>query len=873
MDQSQTSVGSQNSCKLIIHDPRILKLLTSHGITFLTDIQCEAIHHKLFFHKNLLVCTPSGSGKTLIALLAIANILLKTQANAIYLVPYKSLAQEKELQFNQFFNSLDITAQAITSDTPESISILEEHKIIITTYEKCDALLRVQHPFLLKTRCIIIDEIHELGFPSRGGRLEFLLVRLFQRLPMIQIIGLSATIGNYQALKDWLSSISRDFDLIFSNDRPIPLNYSITEYHNQLSTIRTICKEHLHNHGQIIIFVNKRSKCVKLGIKLKKTVRNLLSPSDIPLLTDLQKKIANNHSLAPHLEELVSYGIGYHNAALSFKDRKVIEEGFKSNILKVLVATTTLAAGINLPARAVIVSDIYQYQKHWNVSDVDFSKPNARMSLSGSGVVFPINPNMMFQMLGRAGRMGFDSEGHSYILVRNHEEKTFATDFYFNLIQDPMHKDYIALSPKYSPLHSNLSDFDLLKEIILVLIQDTPGITLHQIKEVINQSFFAFLRKDLALEPSHENLLKEMFIQKFNLPDIIHRYSSTNILNSNLLSEFGKNIQIRSFTASHLEATFHQYPNRFHITFDEEHGISCSCRSSIIWKNQEFNSSVASIRHEFCPHIITFLQYVHINGSNTTKILVKKLLNRILKHDYVLAYLETHGFIKKHPQIPGYYITGLGKLTNLLFINPGEMQSLQKIILTIPNIQISTLLQAAITFFCEKSKKDRESIQNISHAWISEHTVEDILDNHPTFGVGDVFQLKSDMERNLNIFESLVVFHAQKSQNMGEYYMEMGHDYHILSLRMKHGVKPDLLQLMETFPKLSRNRARILAQNGYTTVKHVLSSDLSSIAQKTQISLKALETIIDEINSPKEKIKDTGPKQTVLSNYLKPSSN
>ena len=101
----------------LIQDQQMLTLLNQHHITHFTDIQAAAIKSQLFFHQNMLVCTPSGSGKTLIALLANAHLLTKYRVNAIYLVPYKSLAQEKAIEFNSFFESVGIQTQAITSNS------------------------------------------------------------------------------------------------------------------------------------------------------------------------------------------------------------------------------------------------------------------------------------------------------------------------------------------------------------------------------------------------------------------------------------------------------------------------------------------------------------------------------------------------------------------------------------------------------------------------------------------------------------------------------------------------------------------------------------------------------------------------------------
>lgn len=891
-----TSSGVKNPiCKndhkidSLIHNSELLNLLNLNEITTFTKVQIKAIRNRLFFHQNLLICSPSGSGKTLIGLLAIANLLLNFSGNAIYLVPYKSLAQEKELQFQHFFQSLNIQVQAITSDNDDPLSVLDSYKIIITTYEKCDALLRMNHPYLEKTRCIIVDEIHEIGLNERGGRLEFLLVRLFHYIPIVQIIALSATIGNAKQLTNWLSHITRPFRLIYSDFRPIPLKYFFLKYTNKIASIRQICKNIIEQKGQIIIFVSTRKKCIRYGIKLKKTITKLLNQEEIQELEQIQNKLKENHSFAPNLDELLLNGIAYHNASLSYADRKLVEEAFKQKKLKILIATTTLAAGINLPARAVILTDIYQYQKYWKITNHDFTRPNAKISPSGNGVVYPIDPNMFFQMLGRAGRMGYDHQGDAFILVKNKAELEFVQNYYFEIkkifIQEKQEqsnsiiddsnchlpkKAKYQIIPRYKPLQSQLNNIDLLEELILLLIQNTPGISEEQIHSFLNDTFYAFQKYQCGKNSQFNEVLKKLFIVEFTISDFIKNYQNSSCLHASLPNKATfKDIRFSKITPNLIEATLYYSHSRYHITLSQNTKISCSCQPSNHWEGIKVNYLLSADNLQIkplCSHIINFLEFVESQSDSSVKTLVLNLLNNILKHEYVISYLIENGFISQPLDQRGYFVSKLGKLTTHLFLSPKDMIKYQLILQESKKKTTQDLLTIAITLYRNKNPGNNEEIDSFIHGWIEEHTMEDILDHHPKLSVGDLFQIKRELERILKILEAISLFFAQNSSSFSKKYMLLAQKFRLLALRTNHGVKEDILQLMETFPKLSRNRGRLLNKVGFGSVQKILTTNLDEIAQATGIKRNILQKIFsDLINTSK---KEEQKKQTLISSYI-----
>lgn len=188
-------------------------------IKTLRPAQHKAIDAGIFDDKNLLICTPTASGKTLVAELAIMNAIFHDKGKCVYVVPLKALANEKF----KFFKKMHEFKTAITSgDIDSDDSYLDKYDLIITTSEKFDSLIRHKTPWLHKIKVVIIDEIHLMNDSSRGPTLEILITILKKVLPKLQIIGLSATIGNPKELAKWLGA-----DLIVDSWRPVELKKGI----------------------------------------------------------------------------------------------------------------------------------------------------------------------------------------------------------------------------------------------------------------------------------------------------------------------------------------------------------------------------------------------------------------------------------------------------------------------------------------------------------------------------------------------------------------------------------------------------------------------------------------------------------------------
>ena len=198
--------------------PKELYSVLEKEITDLRPAQEKAIKKGLLKDKNLLVCTPTASGKTLIAELAAIKSIIEQKGKAIYIVPLKALAAEKFKDFKKKYEHIARIALSI-GDIDSADPYLVDYDLIITTSEKLDSLIRHHAPWLSLIKTVIIDEIHLMNDPGRGPTLEILITILRKLLKNVQIVALSATIGNPEELSEWLSA-----NLIVDKWRPVKLH-------------------------------------------------------------------------------------------------------------------------------------------------------------------------------------------------------------------------------------------------------------------------------------------------------------------------------------------------------------------------------------------------------------------------------------------------------------------------------------------------------------------------------------------------------------------------------------------------------------------------------------------------------------------------
>ena len=419
---------------------------------------------------NVLVTVPTASGKTLIAYSAIYEKFEKRQIS-IYIVPLKALAMEKYEELKKL-EKLGIKVALSIGDYDSSPAFIKKYDVVVCTSEKADSMFHHDPSILYDVGLIVADEVHMIGDPGRGPRLEMVLSSALYVNPDISILSLSATISNAEEVSQWLNA-----SLVRSDFRPVPLSQGIihrrqiihpdeeTETLSGKNEVFAIIEKHINDGGQALIFVNSRKRAEDLSKQVAASFEGKynISSDKIPE--------GGNESdrYDEYVKDLVSKGASFHHAGLSTSQRSLIESLFKSGDLKVIVATPTLAAGVNLPARVVIIRDITRFS---------------------DGYVGYISNIEVQQMLGRAGRPKYDRKGYAYIYAQTDRSLDKAMEY---------------VEGSMEPLESNLGDMRLLRFNMLALISTGISTDLETVMKFYRKTLYGG-QNDI---PSMENIFFE----------------------------------------------------------------------------------------------------------------------------------------------------------------------------------------------------------------------------------------------------------------------------------------------------------------------------------------------------------------------------
>src|SRR3989344_1882197 len=454
----------------------IQELMKKNGIQKLNEPQEMAVKRGLLQNKNLVVASPTASGKTLIAEIAFLNNFMKG-GKSVYIVPLKALATEKYHEFKEKYEKLGMKITIAIGDLDSNDQWLKSYDLIIVSNEKMDSLLRHNVDWAKNISLMIIDEIHLLNDASRGPTLEIVITRLRQECNA-QIIALSATISNSQEIAKWL-----DASLVKSDYRPIKLSLgtSYPEKENYIIDLEDkkkeeiisddeaeniLCLDTLKNNKQALFFLSTRRNAEALAERLGKIVEKKLSQEERVELEKTSKEILNAlpspTKQCRRIAFTVSKGTAFHHSGLVAKQRKLIEDSFKDGKIKILTATPTLAFGVNLPAWRVLIRDSKRYTNY----GLDY-----------------IPALEIQQMFGRAGRPAYDKEGQAILLAKTAKEA------------EDLKNRYIYSDPE--PIYSKLPSEPMLRTHVLALIATEFVKSRDELREFFSKTFFAHQYRDV----------------------------------------------------------------------------------------------------------------------------------------------------------------------------------------------------------------------------------------------------------------------------------------------------------------------------------------------------------------------------------------
>ncbi len=473
------------SVKEVLHGMEILELFPP---------QEDCIRAGVLEGQNIVLASPTASGKTLIAELCGLKHVLEKNGKVIYLAPLRALASEKFEDFKKYASirkqdGRKVSVGISTGDFDTADNWLERYDIIVTTNEKADSLLRHRAKWMDNISLVVADEVHLLNDAGRGPTLEVVLARLMQVNPDIQVLALSATIGNVDEIAGWLNA-----KYIVTEWRPVSLKEGVVindEIQYKDGDARRVEKKTrypavnlvlntIKTGGQALVFASTRKNAVSAAKTIAQHTGEVLSkPMKRTLEHEAEKILSAGErtQLSETLAELVQCGTAFHHAGLAGPHRKIVEDAFKDGKIKVLTATPTLAFGVNLPARMVIIQDYRRFE-------------------AGYGN-YPISVLEYKQMAGRAGRPKYDKVGESILIAKTSDEA------------DYLMEGYILAKPER--IWSRLAVEKIMRGHVLATVASDFAHSETGIYEFFGKTFYAYQYDVKAIKSIIAKILKYLY--------------------------------------------------------------------------------------------------------------------------------------------------------------------------------------------------------------------------------------------------------------------------------------------------------------------------------------------------------------------------
>lgn len=473
---------------------QVKEVVMKSGISKLYPPQEEAVRAGALEGKDLVLASPTASGKTLTAELCALKHIVERGGKVLYLTPLRALASEKYEEFGKYSgvrksNGRRVRVGISTGDYDSSDPWLGRYDIIISTNEKADSLLRHRSKWVDEISLVVADEVHLLNDSERGPTLEVVLARLMQINPEIQILALSATIRNVEELADWLRA-----QYVTTDWRPVKLKEGVL-LHQEIqfkdgraakigkhtrNPALNLALHSVKSGGQVLIFASTRKNSVSLAKKMAAELDNFLSKPakrSLNLLSERMLATGERTRISELLANFVKHGAAFHHAGLGSGHRRLLEEAFREGKIKVLTATPTLAFGVNLPARMVIIHDYRRYEVGYGY--------------------YPIPVLEYKQMAGRAGRPKYDKVGEAILIAKTDDE------------QDYLMENYVLAEPER--IWSKLAVERILRPHVLSTIAAQYAQTEQGVYDFFGKTFYAYQYDPKAIKLVITKILKFLY--------------------------------------------------------------------------------------------------------------------------------------------------------------------------------------------------------------------------------------------------------------------------------------------------------------------------------------------------------------------------
>jgi helicase len=439
-----------------------LRPFLEDGIESLYPPQREAVEAGVAEGESVVAAVPTASGKTLIAELAMLSAV-EGGGKALYVVPLRALASEKSEEFRR----LPIDVGVSTGDYDERDEHLGENDVIVATSEKVDSLVRNGVSWVRDVSCVVLDEVHLIDDSDRGPTLEVTAAKL-RRLSDPQFVALSATVANADEFAGWL-----DAELVESDWRPVDLKKGVAangrvEFDDGTTAEGDDAEALVHGtveeDGQALVFVNSRRSAETAAERLSEL------GFDGSRAEHAVRDTATTET-GERLADCVAGGVAFHHAGLKNEHRAAVEDAFRERDIVAVCATPTLAAGVNMPARRVVVRD------HMRYSDTGMK---------------PLPVLEVHQMFGRAGRPGLDPHGEAVLVAGSADP-------------DELREEYIEGEPE--PVYSKLASRKALRTHVLSTVASGFASSRDGVLEFLGATFYAHQEPEADLSGIVDDVL------------------------------------------------------------------------------------------------------------------------------------------------------------------------------------------------------------------------------------------------------------------------------------------------------------------------------------------------------------------------------
>ena len=499
-------------------------------ITQLYPPQEAAVKAGIIDGQNVIVAIPTAAGKTLIAQLA----MLTADGPALYIVPLRALAREK---YETFTSLPGIEAAISTGDFDTTEDDLETADVVVATAEKVDSAIRTGASWVDELACVVVDEVHLLGSDNRGPTLEVTLATIQRRAPGVQVVALSATIDNPEEVASWL-----DAELVSSTWRPVSLRtgvYNATDEtvvfddgnrlpitadsdslretgttHTGSGTTASntnsdsdsdsgidadteatiaLVSDAVVSGGQCLAFVRSRREAASLA----KQLADVGFGTNTELAEDIRD--IGTTPTGKQLADAVTAGVAFHHAGLRSDHRILIESAFRDRDLRVICATPTLAAGVNVPARRVVVRDLKRYTGE-EMAWLPVLEVHQMCGRAGRPHLDPYGEAVLIGDITRSNDSDDNSDSHSAQISADNEQRDVRTESRW--------RRYVDTGPE--SIESQLTAPDAVRTHVLALIVAGFADSKDQVLDVFDSTFFAYQSSTADLTAVVDDVVAEL---------------------------------------------------------------------------------------------------------------------------------------------------------------------------------------------------------------------------------------------------------------------------------------------------------------------------------------------------------------------------